>query len=323
MTELSTIVVAYGDDERLGTCLDAIDRARGACGAASELVVVLNRAAPERRRRLQAREHDATLVEPSTNLGFAAGVVAALDRARGEFAVLVNDDCVVEPDAFAELLAAARSAADVGSVAAQVRFARRPGILNSAGLEVDELGVATERLLGLPIDRGEAETVEVFGASGALALYRRAMLDDVGGLDVSFFAYLEDADLAWRARMHGWRCLYAPRAIGHHDHSPALGHGSAAKDFLVGRNRVRMLAKNATRARLLRRGPAILAYDLALVGFAAVRHGTLAPLRGRWRGLREWPRYRALGAAARREVELAARAGFRQALRRNRVYASL
>src|SRR5204862_527470 len=90
-----------------------------------------------------------------------------------------------------------------------------------------------------------AAAVGRVGASAALALHRRAMLDAIGGLDASFFAYLEDADLAWRARMAGWRCVLAPRAIALHRHSPTLGHGSNAKHLLVGRNRVRMLAKNA------------------------------------------------------------------------------
>src|SRR5207249_365571 len=79
---------------------------------------------------------------------------------------------------------------------------------------------AWERRLGEAASACETEPVEVFGASAALALHRRAMLDAIGGLDASFFAYLEDADLAWRARMAGWRCVLAPRAIALHHHSP-------------------------------------------------------------------------------------------------------
>src|SRR5262249_58971225 len=115
-------------------------------------------------------------------------------------------------------------------------------MINSAGLEIDELGVARERRLGEPVAAIDGETVEVFGASATLALYRRAMLDSLGGLDASFFAYLEDADLAWRARMAGWRCLLAPRAVALHRHSATLGHGSSAKHPPGGRNPVPVVA---------------------------------------------------------------------------------
>src|SRR5262249_31708414 len=159
--------------------------------------------------------------------------------------------CTVEPSALSELLAAAEARPDVGSVAAQVRFAGDLGTINSAGIEIDELGVARERMLGERIADVDPDVVEVFGASATLALYRQAMLESVGGFDVSFFAYLEDADLAWRARMAGWTCVLAPYAIGIHRHSATLGHGSNAKYRHVGRNRVRMLAKNAAGRQLL------------------------------------------------------------------------
>jgi GT2 family glycosyltransferase len=316
---LSVVVPVFGEEAAVEECVAALAAARARLGEESELVLVLNRVSDGLRARLRAG--DATLVEPAENLGFAPAVNAAIAVSAGEFVALVNDDCVVEPDALRELVAVARGGERVGSVAAQLRFARRPELLNSAGLELDELGVAAERLLGEPVGRSEAEPVEVFGASGAFALYRRALLDELGGFDGSFFAYLEDVDVAWRARMLGWRCLYAPRAVGFHDHSRSFRHGSAEKDFLVGRNRVRLLAKNATSAQLRRRGAGIVAYELAFVCFSAVRGRTLAPLRGRLRGLREWRRYRALGTA-RRPVALAPPAGLRAALNRNRVYAS-
>jgi GT2 family glycosyltransferase len=163
----------------------------------------------------------------------------------------------------------------------------------------------------------------VFGASGGFALYRRAMLDAVGGFDASFFAYLEDADLAWRAQMGGWRSVYTPEARALHRHSTVLGHGSQAKHALVGRNRVRMLAKNATGPQLRRHGTAMIAYDLAYVTYAALRGGTLAPLKGRIDGVRTWRRYRALGRGARRPVRFSAAGGLRAALRRDRAYRSV
>jgi GT2 family glycosyltransferase len=148
------------------------------------------------------------------------------------------------------------------------------------------------------------------------------MLDELGGLDASFFAYLEDADLAWRARMAGWSCVLAPTAVAFHHHSATLGHGSQAKHRLVGRNRVRMLAKNASARQLRRRLPAIVAYDLLYVAYVVATARSLAPLAGRLRGLREWSAYRCAGRPYRRELELPPAPGVRAALGRNRVYAA-
>jgi GT2 family glycosyltransferase len=146
-------------------------------------------------------------------------------------------------------------------------------------------------------------------------LLRRTMLDQIGGFDESFFFALDDADLAWRAQMLGWRCLYVPAAVVHHHHGATVGHGSSLKYFHVGLNRVRMLAKNADAAQLRRYGAAIVAYDVAYIVFAGLTDHTLAPLRGRVKGLREWPAYRRAGAA-RRPVPLAPALGLRAALAR-------
>ena len=201
-----------------------------------------------------------------------------------------------------------------------MRFFDRPEILNSAGIEVDKLGIAYDRLLGELLSASESEPVEVFGASGGAALYRRAMLNEIGGFDNSFFAYLEDVDVAWRARMYGWRCLYVPDAVVIHHHSATLGHGSSRKYYLVGRNMVLLLANNAGTTQLRRYALRMLGHDLAYVSFIALTQLTLAPLLGRLAGLKGWRRYRSAGAAGRREVPLARVRGLRAALRRQKVW---
>jgi GT2 family glycosyltransferase len=312
VVRLSAIVVAFGDETVREECLSRLSAGLARVDGGTELIVVANDGVGTARPGL-------TTVAGHAELGFAGGVEAGLAVARGEWIALVNDDCAVEPDALGELLAAAALDPRIGSVAAQIRFAARPDTINSAGIDVDELGVARERRVGEPAGACETDPVEVFGASAALGLYRRAMLDEVGGLDPSFFAYLEDADLAWRARTAGWHCVLAPRAVAYHRHSPTLGHGSSAKHLLVGRNRVRLLARNATRRQLRRQLLRIVAYDLLYVGYSGVTGRTAAPLAGRLRGLREWRSDRA-AAGAPREVRLSRPPGFRAALRRNRAY---
>jgi GT2 family glycosyltransferase len=319
---LSAIVVAFGKEALLEACLSSLEGALANVDGPAELVVVVNDLRASARERLLAREPAAVIVDGSRELGFAGGVAAALEVARGEWIALVNDDCTLDPHALRELLDAGDRHPEVGSVAAQVRFAGDEGTINSAGIEVDELGVARERSVGEPVAAVDPQVVEVFGASASLGLYRRAMLDAIGGFDTSFFAYLEDADVAWRARMAGWRCVLAPRAIAVHRHSSTLGHSSGAKHLRVGRNRVRMLAKNASGRLLRRRLLGIVAYDALYVAYAVVADRTPAPLVGRVQGLRDWRSYRRAGCDLRRELELSPSPGARDALRRNRVYRS-
>lgn len=312
---VSVVVPVFGEEATVEATLRSVADARADFGETTEIVAVLN-------RRSSAAAALAThVVAPPSNLGFAAGVAAGIERSHGEWVLLVNDDCRLDRSAITALVRAGRSGADVGSVAASVRFARAPAILNSAGIEVDALGVARERLVGAPAAAAGTVRFDVFGASGTLALYRRAMLDDAGGIDTSFFAYYEDADLAWRALMRGWRCLFEPAAIGFHDHSGSFGHHAHAKEYLVGRNRVRMLAKNATSRHLRRHAFAMLAYDAAYIAYVAARRGSLAPLRGRVQGLREWASYRQ-SAMWRAEIQLPPPAGLTAAHRRDRAYST-
>jgi GT2 family glycosyltransferase len=175
-------------------------------------------------------------------------------------------------------------------VASRMVFAHRPDVVESAGVVVDRAGVAWDRLSGAAVaDAGDG--AEVFGPSGGAALYRRALLDDVGLFDESFFMYLEDVDLAWRARLAGWRCLYAPAARVVHQHSATAGADSAFKRRLLARNRVRLVAKNYPAPLLGLYLPAIIGYDVAVMaalawpGAAPVR-ARLAAFRGRLDGLR-------------------------------------
>ena len=108
----------------------------------TELVVVDN-GSGDGSAELVRREHPAAvLVELEENRGFGGGVNAGLERSRGEYVALVNNDATVEPGALGELVRVAREGGpDVGSVAAQMRFADRPQTINSAGIGIDRLGI--------------------------------------------------------------------------------------------------------------------------------------------------------------------------------------
>lgn len=319
MPELTAIVVTQRAGPLLNAALGSLETAIQRSGAAAEVIVVDNASADGSTTLIPERHRDVRLERCERNLGFAGGVERGLALARGEWVALVNDDAELEADALELLLAAARDREDVGIVTGQVRFHGRRDMINTAGLGLDCLGVAYDRLAGCPATDGDA-VEEVFGASGCVAVYRRAMLDAIGGFDASFFAFLEDADVSWRARMAGWQCLYVPAAVAYHHGSATAGEASPFKYFLVGRNRMRLLAKNATTGHLARWGWAMTLYDVAYVAYVAATDRTLAPLRGRLAGLRDWRRYRNAGTATRRALKLEAPTGPLGALRQRAAY---
>jgi GT2 family glycosyltransferase len=111
------------------------------------------------------------------------------------------------------------------------------------------------------------------------------MLDDVGLFEPRFFSYLEDADLAWRARLRGWGCCVAPDARARHVYSAS---GSSFKQRLLARNRLRVLVRCFPTRLLLECLPAILRYDILALTYALLRHQP-AVAAGRFEAIHEMP----------------------------------
>ena len=185
------------------------------------------------------------------NLGFAVGNNQAIARARGEWTFLLNNDAVAAPDALNALLRVAQADTDVGMLACRVVVYDRPGVFDSVGLSIYPDGVCRNRGWEEK-DHGQYDRVEeVLGPSGAAAAYRKTMLDEVGPFDPAYFAYLEDMDLALRARFAGWRCLYVPDAVVQHRKSSTFGNYSRFKAYHVERNRIYAAVKFLPRFLLL------------------------------------------------------------------------
>ena len=316
---VSAIIVNHDGERLLRAALASLDVALAESGVQSEVIVVDNASSDGSRAMLAADFPHVRLVALERNVGFPAAVNAGLDRASGTWVLLLNNDATIDRAAIRSILERPIPD-DVGTIALEMRFVARPDLVNSAGIGLDALGVAYDRLLGTPVAGPENRRAEVFGACGGAGLFRRSMLEQIGGFDGGIFLYLDDVDVAWRARMAGWRALYEPGAVVWHHHSATTGHGSDVKYFHVGRNRVRLLARNAHRRQLLHHGPAMLAYDLAYIAFVAAADRSLAPLKGRLAGAREWRSLRAEGAALRRPLPLERPQGLRAALRRRRAW---
>lgn len=220
------------------------------------------------------------LLELPENVGFAEGNNRGLALAQGDYIVALNNDTKVDPGFLAELIRVVEDDARVGMVAARMRNYYRPERIDAAGLKIGVNGLGYNIGFGA-VDDGRYDGAPLFGPCGGAALYRREMLDEIGFFDPDFFAYYEDFDLAWRARLAGWKALAAPRALVYHVHSATGGEMSGFKVYHTQRNKWFVIVKNWPAALLRRHLAAILCADLAAFCLAMLRGRGLAALRAR------------------------------------------
>ena len=132
---------------------------------------------------------------------------------------------------------------DVGMVASKILVWEDPTRIDKCGHLIYPDGQNRGRGPG-QLDHGQFDRVEeALWPDGCAALYRRAMLQDIGGFDEDFFAYADDAELGLRGRIAGWRCLYTPHAVVRHHRGATLGLGSPRRLTLIERNRVLLVVK--------------------------------------------------------------------------------
>ncbi len=186
---------------------------------------------------------DVKLVVNSENLGFCGGNNVGIRHAQGDYIALMNNDAVMRPDCVEEMVKSIEKSGNVGAVATKILLEDKPTHLDAAGIGIclDGLSIGRGRMEEASLYNEEAE---VFFVSDCVSLYRREMIEDIGMYDDDFFAYAEETDLGWRARLKGWKTLYNPKAVATHSHSSTLGAYSPFKVFLVERNRVWVAIKN-------------------------------------------------------------------------------
>ena len=224
MTDVSILVVSKDDAADLPVSLRSAVAQRG---VSVETWLIDNASSDGSREVAAAFGPAVRLLALPENVGFAAAMNAGIAASSGRYVLALNPDCRLEPD-FASILARRLDAADaarVGSATGRVMRAQGEaleptGILDSTGIYFTASGRHFDRGSGEPAEGRYLAEEEVFGASGAAGLYRRSALEDArvstGYFDSDFFLYREDADLAWRLRALGWRCLYVPTAIAWH-----------------------------------------------------------------------------------------------------------
>jgi GT2 family glycosyltransferase len=301
---VSVILVTWNSAPYLRRCLEGISQQTH---PDVELIAVDNGSADGTPALLEP--HVTRLIRNDGNRGFSAAANQGIAAARGELVLLVNPDCYLLPDYVARLIEAFREAGPAyGSATGLLLRARGYDIEPLA--EIDSMGIRMTRTgRHLDLEQGAAmkqvaTRFEVFGVSGAAAMFRMAFLRDAAiegeVFDEDFFAYREDADLAWRGRLFGWRAFCEPRAIAYHVRRvtpQARRELPASINMHSVKNRFLLRLKNQGRYLALRNLPFELARDLVVLA---------AALTIEWSSLPAFPwlwRNRARVAAKRREIQ--------------------
>ena len=170
------------------------------------------------------KEHypDIRLIEMDTNTGFSAAVNAGIKAAKAPYVFLLNNDTECEPNCVKELYHTIRKSKKNFSVSSQMIQYHNRECIDSAGDVYTVLGWAFNRGNGKQTSLYSKEE-RVFTACAGAALYQKAVFDEIGYFDENFFAYREDIDIGYRARIHGYENIYCPTAKVYHIGSGTSG----------------------------------------------------------------------------------------------------
>jgi GT2 family glycosyltransferase len=241
-----------------------------------EVVLVDNGSADGSIQRAEkAFEGKLKILRTSQNLGFVRGCNFALKRIASVYAVLLNDDTVVDPKWLTRLVQEAESDSSIAACQPKLRMLSNPGFFEyngACGGMLDRCGVPFTR--GRLFDRTEEDfgqydkTVDVFWASGAAMFLRLKAVEEVGYLDDLFHFHMEEVDLSWRLRMRGYRVVSVPSSVVYH-----LGGATplSRTSFLKHRNNLLTLVKNYSLPSLARFFPIRILYDLMSLIYLAAK----------------------------------------------------
>lgn len=276
---VSVVIPNWNGAHHLPTCLDAL---RAQTYPRLEIIVADNASSDGSRALLAERYPEVRLVALPDNRGFTGACNAGMRAAGGSIIVLLNNDTEADPDWLSEVVAAFERHPEAGIVASKMLLFDDRTRFHTAG----DLYRVDGRLVNRGVwetDTGQYDREEyVFSACGGSAAYRRAMLDEIGLLDDDFFFSAEDMDLAWRAQLAGYRCVYAPRAVVYH-RLAATGGGVTAS-YYDGRNMIWILVKDYPTPLWRKHWPKIVRAQVALAA-DALRAWRGAAARARLRGM--------------------------------------
>jgi len=271
-------IVAYNSEKDILNCLASIINQTYKM---IEIMVIDNASIDQTTILIKKHYPNITLIENNSNKGFCNPNNYAFTQAKGEYIIVINPDVILDENFIDVVVRRMEEHQDVGIISGKIlrmdNNFTKTNIIDSTGIILPKSRRAYDRGQG-EVDLGQYDNSRnIFGACGAAAVYRRAMLEDISledeYFDEDFFAYKEDVDLSWRSNNLGWKCLYVPEAIAYHKRGWSKEVRKKIPDFVrvhSVKNRYLMMLKNE-RKDFLWHFPYIITTDLLIFIYCIVR----------------------------------------------------
>ena len=240
MVKVSVVIPNYNGERYLRDCLDALV----AQSYRDFETLIIDNGSTDSTYEWVSEFPEVIFERLDQNYGFSKAVNEGIKRAKGDYVLLLNNDTVVEKDFIAELVKAIEKDDKIFGVSSRMIAYQDHRIMDDAGDEYTLLGWAYKRGDGKSVEAYH-ESCKVFSACGGAVLYRKSIFTEIGYFDESFFAYMEDVDIGYRARIYGYYNVYCPEAKVYHIGSATSGSKyNAFKVKLAARNNIYVQYKN-------------------------------------------------------------------------------
>lgn len=277
-SSVSVHIVTYNSAEDIAQCLQAI---QAQTYPISQIIVVDNASSDDTVKQVESQSYliadQLLLVRNQENVGFAPAHNQAIHISSTDYVLVLNPDVTLHPHYIKLLVEKMEKESAIGSATGKLLLSSNPEMVDSTGLIMNSHCRAFDRGAGELASQWN-DSGEVFGASGAAALYSRKLIEDISVqdefFDSDFFAYKEDVDVAWRAQLLGWKSYYLAEAIGYHARGWKQG-GRNSQPLFIRRasyiNRYKMMYKNIESSNLFESIIRILPYEIASNGYFLLR----------------------------------------------------
>lgn len=252
--QVTIVIPNYNGLKFMEPCLNSL---KAQTYQASELLVVDNGSTDGSVEWL--KEHEVPTIFLPENTGFSGAVNVGIKEAKTPYVILLNNDIETDPRYVEEMVKAMERSPRIFSVSSKMIQLYHRELMDDAGDMYSLLGWAYQRGVGQP-SSGYKKPSRVFAACAGAAIYRKSVFEEIGYFDPMHFAYLEDIDVGYRARIAGYHNVYCPTAIVYHVGSGTSGSKyNSFKVRLAARNNIYLNYKNMPCAQLFINSLPILA----------------------------------------------------------------
>ncbi|MDI6644789.1 MAG: glycosyltransferase family 2 protein [Methanobacteriaceae archaeon] len=240
-SKINIIIPNYNGKTFLKECLDSIKTQNY---PNYDITIIDNASEDGSVEFIKKNYPEINLIKKNTNIGFAAAVNLGINNSSADYILILNNDTQLDVKCILNLYKCIKNENSIFAVTSKMIQYHDHSKMDDAGDEYSLMGWTKRVGYGKSPDKYNKKR-ETFSACAGASLYRKTILDKIGYFDENFFAYLEDVDISYRARIYGYKCIYCPEAIVYHVGSASSG--SRYNEFkirLATRNNVYIAYKN-------------------------------------------------------------------------------